>query len=129
MGGWSSEAETKARIALYPGEARNPGEHRALSPAFGLTVRETDSTEVPDPEVDHPCRTRRSVPTKTPSRNASELAIASRAHDIEGSEDDNDMRGAGVERRYGFGTREKLCRVKPHERHRHATRPEGSGRA
>jgi hypothetical protein len=69
------------------------------------------------------------MPTDTPLRYASEAAIGPRVCGVAGREDSNGKRGAGVERRNGFGTREKLCRVKPHERHRHATRPEGSGRA
>jgi len=51
------------------------------------------------------------MPTDTPLRYASEAAIGPRVCGVAGREDSNGKRGAGVERRNGFGTREKLCRV------------------
>jgi hypothetical protein len=101
-------SERQGPKAQRPGEDGNPGEQRASETGQPVAL-ETDSAEVPDPEVDRHATKQscdRPWDAEPDSRmgrlSTGELPLIARRRD------GNDKRGAGVERRYGFGWREKL---------------------
>jgi hypothetical protein len=120
--GWKQLPGAARRGTL---ERRKPRRASRLRLGRKAVRRPTDSHEVPDPVAGWRVEARSSGAHGTPARFAIGPAI-DRAYSSDGWRRIADgKRGAGVERRYGFVWRGKLCRVKPQECHRHETRPDG----